>query len=152
MIRKARVKDAPAIKRMIGTYAEKGEMLPRAMGEIYDNLRDFFVADEEGLVVGVAALHVGWEGIAEIRSVAVARDCLGRGIGRSLVQACLDDARTLGVAEVFVLTYVDGFFEKMGFSPASRDDLPQKVWMECRNKCTKYPDECNEAAMTLKFD
>lgn len=152
MIRKAKVKDAPAMKRLIGSYAEKGEMLPRAMGEIYDNLRDFFVAEEGGAIVGVAALHVGWEGMAELRSVAVSRDRLGRGIGRSLVRACLEDARELGVAEVFVLTYVDGFFEKMGFASASRDDLPQKVWTECRNKCVKYPDECNETALTLKFD
>lgn len=152
MIRKARVKDAPAIKRLISSYAEKGEMLPRAMGEIYDDLRDFFVAEEDDEVVGVAALHIGWEGIAEVRSVAVGREHLGKGIGRELVNACLKDARQLGVSEVFVLTYVEKFFERMGFTSASRDDLPQKVWMECRNKCTKYPDECNEAALTLKFD
>jgi amino-acid N-acetyltransferase len=152
MIRKARVNDVPAIKRLIAEYAAKGEMLPRAMGEIYDSLRDFFVAEDKGVIVGAAALHVGWEGIAEVRSVAVSRDYLGSGIGRELVKSCLDDAALLGVTEVFVLTYVSGFFEKMGFKPASRDDLPQKVWTECRNKCTKYPDECNEAALTLKFD
>jgi len=152
MIRKAKVRDVPSIKRLIGTYADKGEMLPRAMGEIYDNLRDFFVAEVDGAIAGVAALHVGWEGIAEVRSVAVAREHIGRGIGRGLISACLEDAKELGVGEVFVLTYVDKFFEKMGFKSAQRDDLPQKVWTECRNKCTKYPDECNEAALTLKFE
>jgi len=152
MIRKAKVADALSIKRLISSYADEGEMLPRAMGEIYDNLRDFFIAEDAGSIVGVAALHVGWEGIAEIRSVAVSRKHLGKGVGRELVRSCLEDAAVLGVSEVFVLTYVAGFFEKMGFKPASRDDLPQKVWTECRNKCTKYPDECNEAALTLKFD
>ena len=152
MIRKARIQDVPAIKKLINFYAEKGDMLPRALGELYDSIRDFSVYEEDGKVSGVAALHVGWEGIAELRSVAVAKDHLGRGIGRRLVAACMEEARALGVKEVFVLTYVDGFFEKLGFKDAKREDLPQKVWTECRNKCVKYPDECNEAAMTLTLD
>ena len=152
MIRKARIQDVPAIKKLINFYAEKGEMLPRALGELYDSLRDFHVYEEGGAVSGVAALHVGWEGIAELRSVAVSKEHLGKGIGRRLVAACMEDARVLGVKEVFVLTYVDGFFEKLGFKDAKREDLPQKVWTECRNKCVKYPDECNEAAMTLTLD
>lgn len=152
MIRKARVQDVPAIKNLIGIYAAKGEMLPRALGEIYDSLRDFLVYEADGEVVGVSALHVGWEGIAEVRSLAVAQGQTGKGIGRMLVDACLEDARSLGVKEVFVLTYVEGFFSKLGFNAASRDDLPQKVWMECRNKCVKYPDNCNETALTLLLD
>lgn len=152
MIRKASIKDVKAIKELINTFAEKGEMLPRALGELYDSLRDFFVYEKDGKIIGVAALHVGWEGLAELRSVAVSPDFLGRGIGKELVTACLKDARALGVKEVFVLTYVQGFFEKMGFALARRDDLPQKVWTECRNKCVKYPDECNEAALTLPLD
>ena len=152
MIRKARVEDVKAIRALIGVYASRGEMLPRAMGEIYDSLRDFHVCVEEGEVVGVSALHVGWEGLAEVRSVAVRPDYAGRGIGRALVSACLEDGRGLGVTEVFVLTYVDGFFKKLGFKSAAHDDLPQKIWTECRNKCIKYPDECNEAALTLLLD
>jgi amino-acid N-acetyltransferase len=152
MIRKARIQDVPAMKKLINFYAEKGEMLPRALGELYDSIRDFCVYEEGGKVSGVAALHVGWEGIAELRSVAVAKEHLGKGIGRRLVAACMEEARELGVKEVFVLTYVDGFFEKLGFKDARREDLPQKVWTECRNKCVKYPDECNEAAMTLVLD
>jgi amino-acid N-acetyltransferase len=152
MIRKATVSDAPAIRRLVAVYADKGEMLPRALGDIYDSIRDFHVCEEGGELVGVAALHVGWEGIGEIRSVAVAPSHLGRGIGGDLVKACTDEARTLGMREVFVLTYVEGFFEKLGFKSAKHDDLPQKIWTECRQKCTKYPDQCNEAAMTLALD
>ena len=152
MIRKARVQDVEAIKRLIGGYAEKGEMLPRALGELYDSLRDFHVCEENGQVVGVAALHVGWEGLAELRSVAVRPDSLRRGIGSELVRSCLDEAKSLGVKDVFVLTYVKDFFEGIGFKTASRDDLPQKIWTECRNKCVKYPDECNETALTLSMD
>jgi amino-acid N-acetyltransferase len=152
MIKKATIQDVKAIKELINAYAEKGEMLPRALGELYDCLRDFFVYEKDGHIIGVAALHVGWEGLAELRSVAVSPNFLGRGIGKELVSACLADARALGVKEVFVLTYVQGFFEKMGFTLARHDDLPQKVWTECRNKCVKYPDECNEAALTLPLD
>lgn len=151
-IRKAKVQDVAAIKNLIGEYADKGEMLPRAFGEIYDSLRDFHVCEVDGAVAGVAAVHIGWEGIAELRSVAVSKGHVGRGIGTRLVNACLDDAREMGVREVFVLTYVEGFFRKMGFGSAERDELPQKVWMECRNKCVKYPDKCNETALTLQFD
>ena len=151
-IRKAVVGDVKAIKSLISLYSEKGEMLPRALGELYDSVRDFRVCEIDGKVAGVAALHVGWEGLAELRSVAVSPGHLGRGVGRKLVESCLEDARELGVNEVFVLTYVQGFFEKLGFAVARREDLPQKVWTECRNKCVKYPDECNETALTLPLD
>ena len=152
MIRKAKVQDVSPIKELINAYAEKGEMLPRALGELYDNLRDFHVCIEGGRVVGVAAIHIGWEGLAELRSVAVAPEFAGKGIGRKLVKACLREAGELGITEVFVLTYVKGFFEKLGFKLAEKEDLPQKIWTECRNKCVKYPDQCNETALTLSLD
>jgi amino-acid N-acetyltransferase len=152
MIRKARIQDVKTIKDLVNRYAEKGEMLPRALGELYDSIRDFSVYEEDGKVIGVAALHIGWEGLGELRSVAVAPEHIGEGIGKKLVEACMEEAAQMGVKEVFVLTYVQEFFDKIGFRKASKNDLPQKVWTECRNKCVKYPDECNETAMTLKLD
>jgi amino-acid N-acetyltransferase len=152
MIRKARIQDVKTIKDLVNRYAEKGEMLPRALGELYDSIRDFSVYEENGEVIGVAALHIGWEGLGELRSVAVAPEHIGEGIGKKLVQACMEEAAKMGVREIFVLTYVEEFFDKIGFRKASKNDLPQKVWTECRNKCVKYPDECNETAMTLKLD
>jgi amino-acid N-acetyltransferase len=152
MIRKARIQDVKTIKDLVNRYAEKGEMLPRALGELYDSIRDFSVCEENGNVIGVAALHIGWEGLGELRSVAVAPEHIGEGIGKKLVNACMEEASNMGVKEVFVLTYVQEFFDKIGFRKASKNDLPQKVWTECRNKCVKYPDECNETAMTLKLD
>ncbi|MGA2192315.1 MAG: N-acetyltransferase [Nitrospirota bacterium] len=161
MIRKARIQDVKKIKELINTYAEKGEMLPRPMGDIYNSLRDFTVYEEnpagkdesDGRIIGVAALHVlGWEGLAELRSVAVAPDYAGKGVGHKLVSACLKEAAELGVKEVFVLTEIEDFFRKLGFRKAVKEDLPQKVWTECRNKCVKYPDECNETALTLPLD
>jgi amino-acid N-acetyltransferase len=149
MIRRARIADVKEIKDLVNAYAEGGEMLPRALGELYDSLRDFLVYEKDGRVVGAAAIHVGWEGLAELRSVAVAPALKGQGIGRELVAACVKDAVELGVGEVFVLTYVPGFFQKMGFKITERDELPQKIWTECRNKCVKYPDACNETAMIM---
>ena len=151
MIRRAKIADVKEIKDLVNTYALKGEMLPRALGELYDSLRDFLVYERDGRVVGVAAIHVGWEGLAELRSVAVAQEAGGKGIGRELVGACIKDAADLGVGEVFVLTYVPGFFEKMGFTITEKDQLPQKIWTECRNKCVKYPDSCNETAMIMSI-
>jgi amino-acid N-acetyltransferase len=152
VIRKATVKDVMAIRGLINEYAERGEMLPRALGELYDSIRDFFIYEKDGEILGVAALHVGWEGLAEVRSVAVDPRHLGMGIGREIVRACLEDAARLGVREVFVLTYATGFFEKLGFKKARREDLPQKIWTECQSKCIKFPDKCNETALTLPID
>ena len=149
MIRKAAVRDVKEIKDLVNAYAEKGEMLPRALGELYDSLRDFIVYEEAGKVIGVAALHIGWEGIAEVRSLAVRPGFTGRGVGSALVKSCLDDARALGAGEVFVLTYAEGFFAMLGFKAAKKEDLPQKIWTECRNKCVKYPDSCNETALMM---
>ena len=152
MIRKARIGDVKAIKRLVGLYADKGEMLPRALGELYDSIRDFHVYENDGKIMGVAALHAGWEGIGEIRSVAVSPKMIGKGIGRRLVGSCLEEAKTLGIEKVFVLTYVPEFFEKIGFEKSTRRRLPQKIWTECKQKCVKYPDKCNETALTLAID
>ncbi len=152
MIRKAKVQDVKAIKTLISHYAEKDQMLNRSLGELYESIRDFSVYEKDGKVLGTAALHVGWEGLAELRSVAVDKDSLKKGVGRRLVKACIKDASMMGVREIFVLTYVQGFFEKVGFNKTNRGRFLQKVWTECRNKCVKYPDKCNETAMTLKLD
>jgi len=151
MIRKARIQDAMSIKSLIGEYAETGEMLPRALGEIYDHLRDFHVFEDNGEITGVCALHIGWEGLAEVRSLAVRSGHTGKGIGSALVRSCLDEAVSLGVENVFVLTFVADFFAGLGFGPFKNEDLPQKIWTECRNKCVKYPDKCNEVALIIEL-
>ena len=104
MIRKATVEDVPAIAGLINAYAGRDEMLPRPLGELYDCIRDFLVYEKNGALMGTAALHVGWKGLAEVRSVAVREGMTGRGIGRRLVAACLKEARALKVNKVFVLT------------------------------------------------
>jgi len=136
------------MQRLIGRFAERDEMLPRALHELYENLRDFFVVEEDGEVVGCAALHVNWANLAEVKSVAVASGQQGRGIGRMLVQACIEDARELGVAELYCLTYRADFFRALGFHEIDRGSLPRKVWSECV-RCPKFSN-CTEIAMSLQ--
>jgi amino-acid N-acetyltransferase len=146
MIRKARMGDVKAIQKLIAEYARKGDMLPRSLSEIYENLRDYFVHVEDGgEVIGSAAIHLMWEDLAEVRSLAVRDDRMGRGVGTELVEACLSEAIVLGITRVFALTYKPGFFEKLGFRRVDKSELPHKIWSDCL-KCSKFPD-CDEVAL-----
>ncbi len=150
MIRKARMGDVKAIQKLIAEYARKGDMLPRSLSEIYENLRDYFVCVEDGgEVVGSAAIHIMWEDLAEVRSLAVRGDRMGQGVGTKLVEACISEAILLGIARVFALTYKPEFFEKLGFQRVDKAQLPQKIWTDCL-KCSKFPD-CDEIALVADF-
>ncbi|HXF50957.1 MAG TPA: N-acetyltransferase [Dehalococcoidia bacterium] len=142
---KARPEDARAIHDLVNEFARRGEMLPRTMGEIYENLRDFFVIRDGGQVIACAALHILWEDLAEVKSLAVAEERQGEGLGAALVEACVEEAKALGLGTVFALTYRPGFFERLGFEQADVMTLPRKVWNECY-RCPKFPG-CNEIAM-----
>ena len=147
MIRKAAMGDVKEIKGLIDHYAEKGDILPRSLSEIYDGLRDFWVWEERGKVVGCAALHIAWEDLAEVKSLAVGEGSQGKGIGEKLLKACVDEAGKLKIRRVFVLTERKGFFQKRGFKLVEKSELPHKVWSESI-RCTKFPD-CNEVALIL---
>ncbi len=149
MIRKAFVTDVPALQALIAPYAEKGEMLPRSLHDIYDNLRDFFVFEEAGKIAGVCALHVTWENLAEIRSLAVRAAKTGHGIGGRLIAACLDEARALKVRQIFALTYIPEYFERQGFRRIDKATLPHKIWHDCLN-CVKFPN-CDEQAVIIEI-
>jgi amino-acid N-acetyltransferase len=149
VIRKARLTDVKTIYNLINTYALKGLLLPRALSELYESIRDFYVWEEDGRILGVCALHVSWEDLAEVRSLAVDEAALGRGIGRALVDRCLEDARELAVSRVFALTYQVEFFSRLGFKQVDKQSLPQKIWADCI-KCVKFPD-CDETAMMLEL-
>jgi len=145
MIRKAEIKDVKQIHSIVNASAAKGEMLPRSLGELYDNMRDYFVYEESGVVVGAGALHVCWEDLAEIRSICVVDSFRGKGVGSAIVNACLEEATRFSIGRVFLLTYQDEFFKKLGFEVADKKELPQKIWSDCI-KCPKFP-ECDEIAM-----
>ena len=147
MLRKALISDIAAIHRLVNSCAEQGEMLPRSLAELYDNMRDYFVYAEPGAeaVVGACALHICWENLAEIRSLCVEESQRRRGIGRDLVRACMDEAKELGAERLFVLTYRNDFFGRFGFAEVEKTELPQKIWTDCV-KCAKFP-RCDEVAM-----
>ncbi|MDY6917076.1 MAG: N-acetyltransferase [Chloroflexota bacterium] len=142
---KARIGDIAQIQKLVNHFAAQGEMLPRALSELYENVRDFLVVREGDEVVGCAALHVFWSDLAEIRAVAVAEEMQEKGVGLVVVGACLDEARELGIETVFCLTYRPEFFGRFGFQEVDKKDLPHKIWGECL-RCPKFPD-CDEVAM-----
>ncbi len=150
-IEKARISDVEEMHRLINYFADKDEMLPRPLSEIYENLRDYFVVrnDDGGCVVGCAALHVMWSDLAEVKSVAVGEASQRGGIGSRLVDACLAEARDIGLPTIFCLTYKPAFFEKFGFVQVDKMELPRKVWTECYH-CPKFPD-CDEVAMVRQL-
>ena len=146
MIRKAKAREAEEIKKLIDYYAQKNEMLPRSLSEIYENLRDYWVWEEKKKIVGCVALHVSWIDLGEIKSLAVARNYTRRGIGTALVEKCLEEAKVLGLKKLFVLTYKPEFFKKKGFKLIDKEELPSKIWSECV-RCVKFPN-CNEIALS----
>ncbi|MFH1904404.1 MAG: N-acetyltransferase [bacterium] len=148
MIRKAKIADTKQIYGLIMEFANKEEMLPRSLSELYDNLRDFFVFEEAGKVSGCCALHVIWEDLGEIRSLAVKTEKQGKGIGAKLVEACIEEMSQIGLSKVFALTYKPEFFERKGFFRIDRAELPHKVWAICI-KCPKFPD-CGEVPVMYK--
>ncbi|MEN8257464.1 MAG: N-acetyltransferase [Thermodesulfobacteriota bacterium] len=147
ILRKATMTDVKGIYELLHQFADKGLLLGRSYSSLYDQLRDFQVAlsDDGHKLLGVCALHVSWENLAEIRSLAVVEDAQGKGLGSSLVKSCLEEAQSFGISKVFTLTYQPRFFSRLGFQPIDKGELPHKVWSDCVN-CPKFPD-CNEEAM-----
>ncbi len=149
MIRKAGMSDVRSMHGILTHYAAKGLLLGRSLSDLYSQLRDFIIVEDDAThaVVGTCSLRICWEDIAEIRSLAVREDYHGRDMGRAMVETCIKEARELGLKKIFVLTYVPAFFEKLGFSMVDKSVLPHKVWGDCI-KCVKFPD-CDEEALIL---
>ena len=147
MLRKAQIKDVKEIQKLLTTYANRGDMLSRSLSELYESIRDFYIVEEDGRLLGTSALHIVWEDLAEVRSVAVAEDVGRKGIGSQVVGACIDEARELGLKRIFCLTYKPDFFARFGFTVVDKSQLPHKVWGDCM-KCVKFPD-CDEIAMIM---
>ena len=144
-VRQAKISDARAISALINCYAERDKMLFRSLAEIYEKLQTFLVVEADGTVVGCCALEIIWSDLAEVKSLAVAPGRKGKGVGRALVGAALEQARQLGVPRVFALTLAPAFFEKIGFGVVRKEDLPMKVWSDCA-RCPKQ-QECDEIAV-----
>ena len=142
--RKARFDDIESIFGLVHIYAAQGEMLPRSRNTLYENLRDMVIAESGSEVVGVGALHIMWDRLAEVRMMAIAPAYMRRGIGTEIVRWLLDEGDALGIEKVFTLTYKPDFF--------GSSDLSVLVGRNCRRRCgrnastAEYPN-CDEIAM-----
>lgn len=151
MIVKAKLDNAKEIHKLINLYAEKDMMLPRSLNEIYENIRDFWVYLDNNRVIGAVALHVvGWDELGEIKSLAVEAVSHKKGIGRKLVDSCIEEAKKLGIKKVFALSFVPDFFKKLGFKVVDKKEFPHKIWAECCN-CPKFPN-CEEVALAKNIE
>lgn len=144
-IRKARLADAEAIHKLAFHYAKKGLILARSRSSIYEYIRNYSVMENDGEVVGIGALSILWDDLAEIRTLGVWENSAGQGIGKKLVDYFMNEAKELGIKKVFTLTYQTEFFEKCGFQVISKEHMPNKVWKDCLN-CPKFPN-CDEVLM-----
>lgn len=146
IVRKAVISEVIQIQRILNHYGDKGILLPRSLSELYEHLRDFYVAtDNDGNIIATCALGLCWEELAEIRSLAVVEKYHGQNYSIKLVERCIEEAKTLGLKKIFTLTYIPEYFKKMGFRIVDKSELPHKVWSDCL-KCTKFPD-CDEIAL-----
>jgi len=146
-IRKAKLGDVPDLHRLINYYAGERIMLPRTLIDLYENVWEFTVAEEEGKLAGCGALKLYSQEIAEIRSLCVDSALKSKGIGREVMECLLAEAEGFGLKTVFALTVAPTFFEKLGFREVPRERFPTKVWRDCL-RCDRYAS-CNEKAVTL---
>lgn len=144
-IRRARLRDVPALEAFIAAYTGDGTLLPRTHDNLIEHLRDFRVLLDGDRLVGCGALQLVDEDLAEIRSVAVHPDRRGAGLGSRLVRALVRDARRLGIPRVFCLTRRVHFFGLLGFEVVPMEMFPQKIWNDCR-LCPRQSC-CDETAM-----
>ena len=143
--RKPTFHDIEAIYELVNKYANDGVMLARSRNTLYETLRDMVVAEADGQIVGVGGLHIIWNELAEVRTMAVAPTAIRQGIGKKIVELLIEEGRKLGVKQVFTLTYKPGFFKTLDFAEITKEQLPHKVWKECID-CPKFPN-CDETAM-----
>jgi len=130
-IRPARTGDVPVIRKLIDANVDSGRLLSKATVTLYEGIQEFRVAEQENSgLAGCGAVHVLWEDLAEIRTVAVRDDCQGLGIGHALVANLIDRSRELGVARVFVLTFAVDFFARHGFRPINGTPVGAEVYRE----------------------
>ena len=155
-LRKATNPDVTQMRALINSMAARtdsdhkhGHMLPRSLPELYEHIRDYTVLCDGARVLGCCALESQWEGLAELKALAVSDEVQGQGWGRKLVEVVLAEAPSLGLECVYTLTNKVEFFHKMDFHVIDMRELPQRVWSECIN-CPKYDVACDEVAMTFE--
>ena len=129
-IRPARTTDVPRVRELVDLYAAHRILLSKATVTLYEDVPDFLVAEVDGRVVGCGAMHVIWEDLGELRTLAVDPALRRAGVGRRLVEALLDRARALGVARVFCLTFETEFFAGCGFVEIEGTPVTAEVYAQ----------------------
>jgi amino-acid N-acetyltransferase len=148
-IRKAELRDVPALFKLINRYVVEKVLLPRPLTNLYEDIWEFTVAEEDGELLGCGALRFYSQELAEIRSLCVDAALKSKGVGRMLTEALMDEAGRYGVKTVFALTVVPAFFEKLGFQKVPRERFPAKVYEDCLG-CPKYTC-CDEIAVSYEL-
>ena len=143
--RNAILPDVEQIYSIIHPYSQSGTLLPRAMAELNENVRDFVVAEDAGKIIGCGALHLYGMHLAEVRTIAVDPVAKGRGAGRKVVEALLEEATRQHVACVCLFTRIPDFFGHLGFTVARREELPDKIYKDCVHCPNLFA--CDEVAM-----
>jgi amino-acid N-acetyltransferase len=148
-VRNATIDDVIGIDTLLQTQIEKGKLLPRTLPELYERVRDFFVIETGGQIVGCGALQLFTAELGEVRSLAIASSFEGHGYGRAIVERLINESQSIGLSKLMALTYVPGFFHKLEFSTVDRDELPEKVWGVCVY-CPHY-NNCQEIAVLKRI-
>ena len=129
-IRPAQTKDIPAIRGLIDTYTLGGRLLSKETVTLYEDVQEFSVAVEDDVVVGCGALHVLWEDLAEVRTVAVLARLKGQGVGHKILEVIIERARMVGVERIFCLTFETEFFSRHGFEEIHGTPVDPDVYSE----------------------
>jgi len=145
----AEASDVSAMHALLLPYSENKIVLPRTEDSLYQHLQEFLVAEYDGKLVGLAALHVYQANLAEVRSLVVCDSHQGMGIGKLLVEGCEKVATGLGIERLFALTYVEKFFAHLGYSTVKKESLPHKIWTACIH-CEKF-SSCDEIAVEKRL-
>ena len=144
-IRRARLADVADIHVLLKHFSDREMLLPRSPDDLYNHMREFLVIENSGEVIACGALQIFTQQLGEVRSLAVANDYAGFGLGRQLVRRIEQDALEIGLSRLMALTYATDFFHKLGFETVQMTELPEKVWGVCIN-CPKFRN-CDETAV-----
>lgn len=129
-VRPARTSDIKAIHKLIVDFASGGRMLQKETVTLYESVQEFMVAVEDGQVIGCGALHVLWEDLAEVRSVAITENLRGNGIGNLILERIIERARELGLSRIFCLTFETKFFGRHGFAEIQGTPVGPEVYAQ----------------------
>lgn len=149
-LKKAKLSDIPEMQKLVEKEIKEGVILKRNDDEVATNIRSYILVFRDKELVGYGALHIHSPSLSEIRSLIVKENARGLGIGKKIVEYCIEEAKELRVKEILTLTYIADFFKKLGFIEIDKEKIPEhKIWQDCI-KCIHFP-VCNEISLIYKI-